>query len=297
VSVVEFVAIDFETANPSYASICQLGFARYSGSELVDEWKSYVDPEDYFHPMNVRIHGIDLPMVQGAPRLSDVHTALIQWLGGRVVVSHTAFDRVALRQALDKYGLPVPDCHWLDSSLAARRTWSDCAHAGYGLSSVCRLIGYYFAHHDALEDAKAAGRVLIAACAQSGLTVADWLSRVRGPISGTSSSRYAEAVRREGDPEGPLFGEVVVFTGALSISRATAADLAAALGCEVANGVNKHTTLLVVGDQDVTRLAGHELSSKHRRAEELAAGGQEIRILRETDFAALVALHEGSTES
>lgn len=29
----EFVAIDFETANPSYASICQLGFAQYSGSE------------------------------------------------------------------------------------------------------------------------------------------------------------------------------------------------------------------------------------------------------------------------
>ena len=293
----EFVAIDFETANPSYASICQLGFARYSGSELIDEWKSYLDPEDYFHPMNVRVHGIDFPMVEGAPRISEVHSALIEWLGGRVVVSHTAFDRVALHQALDKCGLPAPDCQWLDSSLVARRTWSECAYSGYGLSSVCRLIGYEFAHHDALEDAKAAGQVLIAACAQSGLTVADWITRTLRPISGTSSSRYVEAVRREGNPEGPLFGEVVVFTGALSISRATAADLAAALGCEVASGVNKRTTLLVVGDQDVARLAGHELSSKHRRAEELAAAGQEIRILRESDFAALVALDEGPAQS
>lgn len=293
----EFVAIDFETANPSYASICQLGFAHYSGSELIDEWRSYLDPEDYFHPMNVHVHGIDFPMVRGAPRLPDVHSALLRWLGGRVVVSHTPFDRVALQQALDKYGLPAPDCQWLDSSLVARRTWSECAYAGYGLAPVCRLIGYDFAHHDALEDAKAAAQVLVAACAHSGLSVTEWLVRVRRPINDTSSSRYAESVRREGNPEGPFFGEVVVFTGALSISRASAADLAAALGCEVASGVNKRTTMLVVGDQDVARLAGHELSSKHRRAEELAAAGQEIRFLRESDFAALAAVHERAVQS
>ena len=91
--------------------------------------------------------------------------------------------------------------------------------------------------------------------------------------------------------------EVVVFTGALSIPRATAADLAANLGLEVASGVNKRTTMLVVGDQDVRRLAGHELSTKHRHAEELAAAGQEIRILRESDFAAFVALQDGAAQS
>jgi DNA polymerase-3 subunit epsilon len=41
---------------------------------------------------------------------------------------------------------------------------------------------------------------------------------------------------------------------------------------------------LVVGDQDVTRLAGHSKSSKHRKAEELIAKGVPIRILRESDF-------------
>jgi len=293
----EFVAIDFETANPSYASICQIGFAHYSGPALTDEWKSYVDPEDYFHPMNVRVHGIDFPMVRGAPRLPEVHSDIVRWLGSRVVVSHTAFDRVALQQAPSRYNLPVPDCQWLDSSLVARRTWSECAYAGYGLASVCRLIGHDFAHHDALEDAKAAGQVMIAACATSGLSLNDWTTRIRRPISESPSSRYAQRTQREGNPDGPLFGEVVAFTGALSIPRATAADLAAALGCEVASGVNKRTTMLVVGDQDVARLAGHELSSKQRRAEELATGGQTIHILRESDFVALVAVHEPAVQS
>jgi len=53
--------------------------------------------------------------------------------------------------------------------------------------------------------------------------------------------------------------------------------------------VNKKVTLLVVGDQDVLKLAGQEKSSKHRKAEALIAAGQEIRILRESDFLSLIA--------
>jgi hypothetical protein len=37
-------------------------------------------------------------------------------------------------------------------------------------------------------------------------------------------------------------------------------------------------------------LAGHEKSSKHRKAEQLIKMGQPIRILRETDFREIVKL-------
>jgi DNA polymerase-3 subunit epsilon len=47
--------------------------------------------------------------------------------------------------------------------------------------------------------------------------------------------------------------------------------------------------MLVVGDQDVARLAGHSKSSKHRKAEQLMSMGTSIRILRETDFKAIIA--------
>ena len=81
-----------------------------------------------------------------------------------------------------------------------------------------------------------------------------------------------------------------MFTGALEIPRREAADLAASVGFTVANSVTKRTTMLVVGDVDVTRLAGHDKSSKHRKAEGLVAAGQALRIIRETDFKELVAL-------
>lgn len=79
-----------------------------------------------------------------------------------------------------------------------------------------------------------------------------------------------------------------MFTGSLQLLRTEAADLAASVGCKVDNGVTKRTTLLVVGDQDVSKLNGYEKSGKHRKAEELAALGQRIRIIRETDFKVLV---------
>jgi DNA polymerase-3 subunit epsilon len=146
------------------------------------------------------------------------------------------------------------------------------------------MLGIEFKHHDALEDAKAAGQILCAAMEHSGLDLAAWQERIKQPIYGD----YREAIKNEGNPEGPLFGEVVVFTGALSMPRREAAQVAADLGCAVATGVSKKITMLVVGDQDVTKLAGHERSSKHRKAEELMGKGIPIRILRETDFLALL---------
>jgi DNA polymerase-3 subunit epsilon len=75
----------------------------------------------------------------------------------------------------------------------------------------------------------------------------------------------------DGNPDGPLYGEVLVFTGSLDIPRAQAADIAANLGCRVAENVSKATALLVVGDQDIRALAGQAKSSKHRKAEEQIA--------------------------
>jgi len=48
--------------------------------------------------------------------------------------------------------------------------------------------------------------------------------------------------------------------------------------------------MLVVGDMDVTKLAGRDKSSKHRKAESLISTGHPLRIIRETDFKELVAL-------
>jgi len=285
----EFVAIDVETANPDIASICQIGLARYRNGSLTEEWKSYVDPQDYFDDINIAIHGIDQSTVRGAPVLAEVSQQLYGFLDNNIAVCHTHFDRVAIQLAFERYRIRNPNCVWLDSARVARRAWEEFAWGGYGLYNVCATLGYEFKHHDALDDAKAAAHILLAAMTRSGLDIEGWIKRVKQPIDPEHASSGA-AIRRDGNPEGPLFGEVVVFTGTLEIPRHEAADMASRIGCRVGSGVTRETTLLVVGNQDIKRLAGHEKSSKYRKAEKLIAEGYPIRILRESDFQELAAI-------
>lgn len=283
-----FVAVDVETANADMASICSVGVAVFEDSVLRDEWYSLIDPQDYFDGINVSIHGITEAAVRGAPTFREAMAEIARLLSDQIVVTHTHFDRVAMCQAAARWSLPALRCDWLDSARVVRRTWSDCARSGYGLSAVCKRIGYSFQHHNALEDAKASGHVLLAALRESGLDLDAMTKRASQPLSPSVGGSVA-SIKREGKTDGEFVGEVIVFTGALVIPRREAADLAASVGYEVGESVTKKTTLLVVGDMDIQRLAGHEKSSKHRKAEELAAAGYPIRIIRETDFKQLIS--------
>ena len=278
----DFVAIDFETANPDLASICQLGAVSFEGGKAVKTWQTLINPEDYFHPVNVSIHGIDEDMVKKAPKFPKIFDSLRSVIAKQLVACHTHFDRVALSRVIEKYRLPQIDCIWLDTATVVRRTWTKFSHEGYGLQNVAEELGIEFNHHVAGEDARAAGEILLRAIAETGISLQDWLIRVNKPIAGN--------IARKGTATGPLAGEVVVFTGALSMHRHEAADLAAAIGCEVTASVNKDTTILVVGDQDIRKLAGYKKSSKHRKAEDLISKGQPITIVGESDFLRVVRI-------
>ncbi|MDE0342639.1 MAG: BRCT domain-containing protein [Deltaproteobacteria bacterium] len=119
------------------------------------------------------------------------------------------------------------------------------------------------------------------ACAETGLGIEEWLTRVRKLIFPPGPQPSS---KREGNVDGPLFGETVVFTGKPHMPRARMADMVAEAGCNVASGVSKKVTTLVVESQDRTKLKGYERSSKHRKAEALMAQGLEILIPSETDF-------------
>ncbi|MDZ4179600.1 MAG: exonuclease domain-containing protein [Coriobacteriia bacterium] len=283
----DFVAIVVETANPDVSTICLIGMAGFRDGQLVAEWQTLVDPQTWFEDRNIRKHGIDSQAVVGAPTFPEVVSQVVDFAGDAPVVCHTLFDRGSVSSACFKYGLPPLAFSWLDSSRVVRQVWSEFAQRGYGLSNICEVIGYSFKHHDALEDAKAAGHVMLEAARISGIAPHEWLVQASAHASPSSGSSHVTAA---GNPDGSLFGEVLVFTGSLSMLRRDAAALAADAGCEVADNVNGKTTLLVVGDQDIAKLAGHDKSTKHRKAEGLIDKGQEIRILGESDFLALTRL-------
>jgi DNA polymerase-3 subunit epsilon len=171
----DFVAVDVKCANPGLASICQIGVATVQAGEIVDTWSQYVDPEDHFHPMNIRIHGIDEITVSGSPTFDEVFAELDERLSG-IVVSHSLFDRASITRAAEKCGLRLDGREWLDSARIARRAWPDkYARRGCGLANVATDLGITFDHHDGGEDARAAAEIVLRACTTSGMDIDGWL--------------------------------------------------------------------------------------------------------------------------
>ena len=285
-SIASFNAIDVETANADRSSICQIGIVHVRDGRIQDTWKALINPEDWFDWFNIEVHGIEQKDVEDAPTLPEVRDELRRRLRGSILVSHTSFDRVAFERAMDKYDLAHLDVTWLDSARVARRAWPEqFGSKHYGLSSVAGELGIEFQHHDALEDAQAAAQIVLRACEDTGLDVKAWMERVKEPIS---PGKQLTRSRREGAPEGHLYGEAIVFTGALSLSRRAASDRAVDVGCTVLPNVTKKTTMLVVGVQDRAKLSGYEKSRKHRKAEEYIGDGIGIQIMSEDDFLAMI---------
>lgn len=56
----DFIAIDFETANSSRSSACALGLVEVKDGVITAEHSWLIDPQQRFDGMNISIHGITL---------------------------------------------------------------------------------------------------------------------------------------------------------------------------------------------------------------------------------------------
>ena len=173
-----FNAIDVETANADPSSICQIGIIRVQSGVIKGQLSVLVNPETPFNDFNVRLHGIDHLAVQDSKTLPLLESQLCRLLDGTVLVSHTGFDRRALDGAMERYGLRPIRARWLDSAMVARRAWPGKYRRRWSLSLIAGDLGIDFRHHDAVEDARAAGEIVLRACRHSGVDIDGWLERV-----------------------------------------------------------------------------------------------------------------------
>lgn len=278
-----FVAIDVETANRQQSSICQIGLAVVALNGNIETIGILIDPEQSFEAFNVDLHGINEVAVEDAPTFKSVFQMLRPFLERHVLVQHSHFDKQAFNAASKFYGAPELRANWVDSVQIARRAWPELrGNGGHGLASLKAHLNLSFEHHDAEEDARAAAEVVLLAETVTGEDFAQ--------LAKAKKQKYQTSVAIPGNQNGTLYGHVACFTGKLQMSRIEAATFAAGAGITVTTGVSKKVTLLVVGDQDISTLAGHDKSSKHRRAEEMLRDGHKIKILGETEFLKLIAI-------
>jgi DNA polymerase-3 subunit epsilon len=184
-----FVALDVETANGRYSSICQIGLVLFEGGKPVEEWQTLIDPQVTFAPGNIGIHGIHPSDVRGAPTFAQAAGEVFARIDGQIVVAHNAkFDRSCISHAAAKAGLALPWCRWLCSVQVARRAWHGEVER-FGLARMAEHLDLTFRHHDALEDARTCGQVVCAASRRTGLSTEDWMDRVKQPLEAPHKPR------------------------------------------------------------------------------------------------------------
>lgn len=310
----DFVAIDFETANEQRASACEISLVKVSGGEIVDKFTSLIKPHSSirFNPFNISIHGILPADVKHSPEFPEVANKALQFSSGLPFVGHNAsFDMGVLRQTAALYGLELPTIEFYCSRILAK-TSPSLDLPSYSLVNVCDAMGItFFETHRAEADAEACARIaLLLSESHGGLQLAE-LAKTLGVRPGQvtkdsyfgsrspSATRYPSTFTKEGAREflanlndddllldDDFIGKEVVFTGALrSMERKEAQEKVLRAGGSINNGVTKRTSIVVVGHPYDSELRpGGTISNKIKKVIDLQNKGTEIEVLDELEF-------------
>ena len=263
--MLNYTAIDFETANGYRGSPCAVGLVRVRDGEAVDEVRWLMRPPeavDHFDPFNTLVHGITEDMVAGEPRWQERLPAILDFIGDDVVVAHNAgFDIGVVRYACAADNIEWPELQFLCTMVMARRALS---LPSYRLPFVVEALGKKIdLHHDPLADARAVVDIVDGLATANAVGDLDALAESVGVrIGRVASGLYLGSVARysggrltqaelnpDADPDGYLYDRVVVFTGALmTMTRQVAWDECARLGAIAEKSTTTRTNVLVVGD-------------------------------------------------
>lgn len=158
----DFVAIDFETANAKRSSACSIGLAFVENGELVDSKHYLIKPTpNHYDIHNMRVHRLTEADTEHAPTFDKLWGEIAPMIEGKVLVAHSAaFDLNVLFELFVAYNISAPLIKCVCSCVVAEDLYPDLAD--HKLKTVCSHLGYEFDnHHNAEADAVAAAMVLI----------------------------------------------------------------------------------------------------------------------------------------
>lgn len=164
-----FIAMDFETANGKRFSACSLALTIVRNSQIVDEFYSLINPQTDFNWRNIQIHGIHEEDVADAPTFPKVwqHIKSFYTPDQLVIAHNNSFDNSVLKRTLEHYEIEPPVYQILDTVKTSRKLIPGLSN--YKLNTICDALQIdLHHHHNALDDAQACANILLYQDAQFG---------------------------------------------------------------------------------------------------------------------------------
>ena len=152
---------DVEYANSKNKSICQIGLIceDYDTKEtLYPERNIYINPEDGFDDICVRIHGISTDKVNNEPAFPNVWEEIESYFTNAIIIGHNVAgaDLDALTKTLKRYNIDIPEMYYICTLELAKEYVPRYSVQNFSMPTMCR----YFdidnnSAHDAFDDARA----------------------------------------------------------------------------------------------------------------------------------------------
>lgn len=302
----EYISIDVETTDLSfeYGEIIEVSALHVRNGKVCEKFTSLLQPQEnicydidddgneveeryYVSAFITELTGITNEMLQSAPSPKDVIPSLAAFIGNHVLVGHnTNFDVNFLYDAYQSLGLTLSN-DYIDTMRIARKLFPEMPH--HRLRDLIQKLDIpQDTAHRAEADAIAAMDCLEAMkkIVLSTRTIEDFQREFKKK-SGDYNDKLKSIVADtdEFDETNPVYGKVVVFTGALScMTRAQAFQVVANLGGHPENRITMKTNFLVIGNEDFAASVKNGKTSKMEKADSYRLRGCDIVVLSENTF-------------
>jgi DNA polymerase III subunit epsilon len=273
-----FVALDFETANSSHSSACEIGIVKVMDGLIVEKFYSLIKPpENNYAIANILIHGINSDLTKASPSFDEIWPKIKEFIGDNLIVAHNiSFDATILYHTLDYYSIDAPEYQGACTFEIYRRS----------LTEICQAFGIERQYHNALIDAEACAMVylnhlkgikpdFLKINTQEKSSLFDFTGHDK--IKGNLLKPDFE----HGDSECPFYKRKVVITGVFTkISRQELATILKEKGADIDTSVTDKTNYLIAGADPGP--------SKIRKFEVLHSKGNDIKLIYEDDFLEII---------
>lgn len=164
-TIQNFNAIDFETANECPSSICSIGIVAVRDGKVSDTFYSLVHPEpEYYKWFCQKVHGLGPEDTDNAPCFEIAWNNVTKHIStdGYPFIAHNArFDEGCLKAALGIYKIDYSNYKFLDTLKASRKHFGRSL-PNHQLQTVATACGYDLKkHHHALADAEACAAIAL----------------------------------------------------------------------------------------------------------------------------------------
>ena len=157
-----FIALDFETANHYRKSVCSIGMVKVENGKIVDEYYSLVKPTPFnFEPLFTRIHGLNEVDCFNAPEFNSIWSSISSWFNNQIILCHNvSFEKSVLKHLSLEYQIDFNVLEFMCSLNISRKLLP-----GLENHKLPKVYNYLFnkkmKHHNALDDARAAAEIMI----------------------------------------------------------------------------------------------------------------------------------------